>query len=415
MWHRGYANWTNSGWNLRVHGNVYKKPNISQQKLDDLANVFLIGTSVSQLPASQANQARNLTSEIFVVQQANQNVSFNLVNNFVAPAGLDGGLIAAAGGAQRINYPGETTVEGDFDAFIPLANTTGPSGGYLAAGNATSSIQALNYYATGTNSGNATAYLVPPAGLSIVSDIDDILRVTKIYVPSEGLLNSFARPFTPWLNMPSIYANWSASIPDFHFHYLTTTPEQITANYMDYIYANYPLGSFDTRPLNFSDVNATLSIRKALLVKVFQTFPKRKFVLVADTSNSDVMRDYPAMATEFPGQVQCIFLRNTSSTDPSDRFPYDTSGFKGLNQQMYMFFNVPDDLTGLDIVNGQCYNASVKQNLTFGYQGLPFGIQSGNNSGNSSAGHLQAGKGTVVWSLAMAGMAVVLGGLFGTL
>ncbi len=39
-----------------------------------------------------------------------------------------------------------------------------------------------------------------------------------------------------------------------------------------------------------------------------------------------------------------------------------------------MFFRVPDDLTNLDISNGQCYNASIPQNVTFGYQGLPFGI-----------------------------------------
>ena len=110
---------------------------------------------------------------------------------------------------------------------------------------------------------------------------------------------------------------------------------------MEFIYATYPGGSFDTRPLNFSDVDATLSIRKYLLTKIFETFPQRKFILVADTSNSDVMKDYPLMAKTFPGQVQCIFLRNTSATDSGDRFPYDTSGFKDLNQNMYMFFKVP--------------------------------------------------------------------------
>jgi phosphatidate phosphatase APP1 len=287
---------------------------------------------------------------------------------------------------------------------LTLKNTTGPSGGYLLPGNGTTNIQALNYYVNGTDPGNATAYLVPTHGITIISDIDDILRVTKIYKPAEGLLNSFARPFTPWMNMPEIYANWSRSIPDFHFHYLTTTPEQITPNYMDYIYKTYPLGSFDTRPLNFSDVSATLQIRKFLLEKIFQTYPNRKFVLVADTSNSDVMKDYPKMVTEFPGQVQCIFLRNTSSTDSDDKFPYDTSGFKGLNQSMYMFFNVPDDLTGLDIINGQCYNASVKQNVTFKTQGLPFGI-------GNSAGRVGLDSRT----LAMAGVAAVLAGLFSAL
>ncbi|KAI9869185.1 MAG: hypothetical protein M1830_005456, partial [Pleopsidium flavum] len=389
----GYGNWTDQGWNLRFHGNVFKQPNIPESKLDDLANGFLIGTSVQSLPPSQASQARNLTAEIYVLQQSNQNLTFHLEPAPTAGASGEqggGGAVTPNGGTQEVTFPTPTTPEGDFDAFIQIKNVSGSG---LMAGNATSQIQRLNVYTNGTLTGNATAYLVPPKGLTIVNDIDDILRITKIYEPKEGLLNSFARPFTPWMNMPEIYANWSRSIPDFHFHYLTTTPEQVTRNYMDFIYKTYPGGSFDTRPLNFSDVSATLSIRKFLLQKVFRTFPERKFILVADTSNSDVMRDYPAMVTEFPNQVQCIFLRNTSGTDSGDRFPYDTSGFKNLNQQMYMFFLVPDDLKNLDIANGKCYNASVPQNVTFGMQGLPFGIGSGKKS---AAGRMEVGIGGVV-------------------
>ena len=84
-----------------------------------------------------------------------------------------------------------------------------------------------------------------------------------------------------------------------------------------------------------------------------------------------------------------------------------------------MFFNVPDDLTALDIVNGECYNKSVMQNLTFSYQGLPFGLSSTNNSNsssNSTAGlAVPAGRGTVLLSVGMAGLAVFLGGMFSTL
>jgi hypothetical protein len=283
-------------------------------------------------------------------------------------SGLNAGGVPPPGNvSQDLTLPYLTTAEGDFDVFVPL------QGGGLTPGNATQQIQKLNVYAKGSNLGNATAYLVPPTGLTIINDIDDILRVTKIYEPKEGILNSFARPFTPWLNMPDIYANWSLSIPNLHFHYLTTTPEQVTRNYMDFIFKTYPLGSFDTRPLNFSDVTDTLAVRKFLLDKIFQTFPQRKFILVADTSNSDVMKDYPQMAIQYPGQVQCIFLRNTSATD-SDYFPYDTSGFKNLSQNMYMFFITPDDLKGLDIANGNCYNSSVKQNVTFGTQDELLGI-----------------------------------------
>ena len=62
---------------------------------------------------------------------------------------------------------------------------------------------------------------------------------------------------------------------------------------------------------------------------------------MADTTNSDVMKAYPQMTKDFPGQVQCIFLRNTSATDDGNRFPYDTSGFEGLDKNSYMFFTVP--------------------------------------------------------------------------
>ncbi|KAL8685724.1 MAG: hypothetical protein Q9224_005700 [Gallowayella concinna] len=367
----GYGNWTDQGWNLRFHGNVYKQPQTSEEKLNDLANIFLIDTSIEKLPPDQAAQARNLTASIFVLQQDDERVVFDLKPAPTAGASGEqggGGAVTPKGGNQEIVFPINTTTQGDFDGFVQI-NDNG-----LADGNITNDIQRLNVYTRGSEIGNATAYLVPPTGLTIISDIDDILRITKIYQPKEGLLNSFARPFVAWKNMPEIYANWSRSIPDFHFHYLTTTPEQITRNYMDFIYKTYPGGSFDTRPLNFSDVSATLSIRKFLLTKVFETYPKRKFVLMADTSNSDVMKDYPQLAKDFPGQVACIFLRNTSATDEGDRFPYDTSGFKDLDRKSYMFFKVPDDLRNLDIQNGQCVNASITQNLTFSWQGLPFGL-----------------------------------------
>lgn len=277
-----------------------------------------------------------------MLQQDNESLTFNLKPAPSAGSSGEqggGGGVTPAGGDQKIKFPYNTTAEGDFDSFIQIQNEG------LKDGNSTSDVQRLNVYTEGTDTGNATAYLVPTSGITVISDIDDILRITKIYQPKEGLLNSFARPFVQWMNMPDIYANWSSSIPGAHFHYLTTTPEQITRNYMDFIYKTYPGGSFDTRPLNFSDVDATLSIRKFLLQKIFLTYPKRKFILVADTSNNDVMNDYPEMATDFPGQVLCILLRNTTATDDGDKFPYNTKGFKDLNQQSYMFFNVPVGVT----------------------------------------------------------------------
>ncbi|KAM0717790.1 hypothetical protein Q7P37_006122 [Cladosporium fusiforme] len=378
-----YANWTDEGWNVRFHGNVYKQPNTSTEKLNELANVFLVGEDIEDLPEDQQDNARNMTASIFVLQQDNVNVS--TIHLEPAPSqGASGqpgggGAETAKGGRQDVQMPYNTTFLGDYDEFVPIKLNG------LTPGNETSKIQRLNAQVEGASEGNATVYLIPPKGISVVSDIDDTLRVTKIYDPKEGLLNSFARDFTPWEDMPGIYANWSRNLPDVHFAYLSTTPEQVSRAYMDFIYGNFPGGSFDTRPLNFSDVKATLSIRAHLLTQLFETFPQRKFVLVGDSSNPDIMKDYPQMAIDFPEQVQCILLRNVTATDDSDHFPYDTSKFEDLKQNQYMFFKHSDDLMGLDIEGGGCYNQSIAQNVTFGYQGLPFGDGGEDSAVNGSA------------------------------
>lgn len=324
----GYGNWTGENWNLRLHGYAYKKPQISEKKLDALTNIFLIDTSVKELLPTQATQAKDLTADLFVIQQAGVNLKFNL-----SPKGSKENEDDSE---QLINFPYPTTVQGDFDAFVQLkSNRLSPE------------IQRLTVQTEGITSPNraATSYLVPPTGITVVSDIDDILRITRIYEPTEALLNTFVRPFSPWLNMPSIFARWSRTLSPHnspaHFHYLSTTPEQATRAYMEFIYKTYPAGSFDMRPLNFSDVAATMSIRHFLLKKIFATFPQRKFVLVADTSNSDVMKAYPAMALEFPEQVLCVFIRDTAATDEEDRIPYNTKGFREMEKEKYMFFNVP--------------------------------------------------------------------------
>lgn len=78
-----------------MHGNVYKIPDLDQDKVDDLANVFLIDTDVEDLSKSQQAQARNVTKSIFVVQQDDVQVKMNFVNNVDVSPDESGGAIDA--------------------------------------------------------------------------------------------------------------------------------------------------------------------------------------------------------------------------------------------------------------------------------------------------------------------------------
>ena len=250
-----------------------RHPTIIESRLIDLADVLLLDVTAKDLPAQSQAQVRNMTAEIFVVQQKHVNVTMS----FVGPDNSSHGMPVT----------GPTTDHGDFAGWLSLSN--GQNLGDLPMN---TSVHTLEIHAKGTDSGNATAYLVPPDGITIVPEIDDVLRVTRGWSSVEGLLNLFARPFTSWLNMPDILAGW-ARMPGAHFHYITATPGQVERNYMAFTFATYPPGSFDSPPLNFFDVNNLLPIRKHLIERLLETSPRRKFVLIADTSNPDVMGAYP--------------------------------------------------------------------------------------------------------------------------
>lgn len=83
-------------------------------------------------------------------------------------SGQPGGsnAISPSGGAQTVNLVYNTTVEGDFDEFVPI------KGDGLMPGNTSTTVQRLNTYVSNTTLGNATAYLVPNEGLTFVSVAD---------------------------------------------------------------------------------------------------------------------------------------------------------------------------------------------------------------------------------------------------
>ncbi|KAF8473252.1 hypothetical protein BDZ91DRAFT_845742 [Kalaharituber pfeilii] len=378
----GYANYTSHGWNLRVSGLLHTEPYfmLPLATQNAIARVFVPDVDWNSLTANEQNNARNLTGALFSVPIEGEELRFHLKWAGESPIGNNN---SGTGWEDRITFPQRTNEVGEIQGFLELQGRGLPDGreeGGVAG--------VLDIWTEGIESGNSTGYLVPERGVTIISDIDDILRVTKIYDPKEGLLNTFARDFVPWMNMPSIFAAWSSSNTlssnfsrrssprsPYHFHYLTTTPEQATRVYMDFIYTHYPLGSFDTRPFTARTASDTFNVRRNLLHQIFQTFPSRKFVLIGDTTNPDVLSEYPNLASTFPGQVNCILIRNVSATEPDNRLPYNTAAFANLKREMYMFFNTPNDLAGLDFYRGDCVNPNVRQYVGgeygFGWRNVP--------------------------------------------
>lgn len=45
------------------------------------------------------------------------------------------------------------------------------------------------------------------------------------------------------------------------------------------------------------------------MIRLIESFPERKFVLIGDISNSDVVAGYAEMAEMFPNQIQVTHIR----------------------------------------------------------------------------------------------------------
>ncbi|KAI0086367.1 hypothetical protein BDY19DRAFT_894923 [Irpex rosettiformis] len=339
-----YANQTDQGWNIRFYGLAYKQPqNISTSGLDKIIN----GLHTDNLNDTETSLLQNRTTALASIPVPHANFTANVLQNGTNVT------------SQPLNL---TTADasGEFDQFITVSQSR-------VIGNGVQVVETGILNATGPD--NSTAILVPSQGISVVSDIDDVLRITKVYVPNQGLFNSFVEPYVNVPGIPELFAQWEKKLPNVSFHYDTTTPVQLTRTYVDYLFNNFPLGSLEMRPVNISEPSQILDARQNSLLKLFQTFPQRKFVLVGDTSSSTLLSAYPQIAQQFPQQIACIFIRNTSSTDSDDKLPYDTSDFQKLDNSTYFFYRVAEDLANLDIVSGQCVNSSIPQNVTYGEQG----------------------------------------------
>lgn len=253
---------------------------------------------------------------------------------------------------------------GDINARL-IVNNVDMRGLNIFNGNGTMHVQRLNMDVSNALNGDSTAYLVPEEGITILSDIDDTLRDAKIWNCTEMLTNTFVHPFQPFMNMPEIFAGWAAAIPNVHFHYLSSVPEQFGRQYLDWMFDTYPRGSHDMRPNEGGFKFRGGSVRKYFMNQIFDYFPRRQFVLVGDTTNPSTLSSYSSFYKKNPGQVLCILIRNVTATEPTNWLGYDTSDFAGIPEDRYMFFSQPDDLLGLDIANGDCRNHTIEHTVLF--------------------------------------------------
>jgi hypothetical protein len=183
----------------------------------------------------------------------------------------------------------------------------------------------------GNGGGVGHIRFLKPSGVSIVSDIDDTIKVTEVPAGKQAILrNTFLKQFRAAPGMLDRYRGLieeAGADRDVCFHYVSGSPWQMYSPLSEFLIseAGFPRGTFHMKNLrkNLLEPGAFESIRAFLLSGDLATLdqkvrqithlimhqPDREFILIGDSGEKDP-EVYRAIQRLFPGQIRRILIRD---------------------------------------------------------------------------------------------------------
>lgn len=162
--------------------------------------------------------------------------------------------------------------------------------------------------------------LIQPEGISVISDIDDTIKVSNVLDKKELARNTFLRLYNPVPGMSALYQRWVSK--GAVFHYVSGSPWQLYEPLSDFMQKNgFPQGSFHLKYLRLKDwsmIEFLISDQEAYKIGHLQNivgrFPQRRFILVGDSGEKDP-EIYARIAKQYPRQIQAICIRKVGDTN----------------------------------------------------------------------------------------------------
>ena len=183
--------------------------------------------------------------------------------------------------------------------------------------------------------GNGKVHLIGSKGLSVVSDIDDTIKVTEIPGSKDVVLkNTFCRPFVALNDMVARYRGLGDAV----FHYVSGGPWQLYSPLSAFIAnAGFPVGTIhlnyypknflseDTRSLLIDSIGSlgrTYDHKVEQITRLMEQFPEREFILVGDSGELDV-EVYRRIKQLFGARVREVWIRDVVNDEAVNNFRFD--------------------------------------------------------------------------------------------
>jgi hypothetical protein len=214
-------------------------------------------------------------------------------------------------------------------------------------------------------------------GVSVISDIDDTIKITEVRDKKATLRNTFLREFQAVPGMAEFYQtlarsplrpsatlspsdgerdgvrgrsdNFDVPTNQIAFHYISASPWQLYEPLAALVASNgFPAGTFELKEFRwksrkfFSLFASPEKYKPGVIEPLLKQFPKRKFILIGDSGERDP-EIYGALARKFPEQITQIYIRDvTDEAAESERYH---KAFQSIPRTKWQIFRAPTELS----------------------------------------------------------------------
>ena len=203
--------------------------------------------------------------------------------------------------------------------------------------------------------GPTTTYFAGPEGWTVISDIDDSVKITMTPSPNGILQSTFVDSPTPIRGMPAFYKHIADQLSP-NWFYLSASPYNLYPFLRSFLRNHYPPGPIILRDASWMDLGGFLAsltqgteaYKEDRIRKIHSWLPTRKVICVGDSTQTDP-ETYATLCREFPGWIQKVFIRrvtdvaetNKCGKNDPDRFE---KAFARVDRAVWTVFDEPEEL-----------------------------------------------------------------------
>ncbi len=170
---------------------------------------------------------------------------------------------------------------------------------------------------------------IPKTGLSVISDIDDTIKISQVLDKKELIKNIFVKPYKATEGFSEYYKKLAKQ--GAYFHYVSASPWQLQPSLKAFMDAHYPKGTIALRNFRLKDSSLLAFFKPSTEYKIKQIksiierYPEHQFILIGDSGEHDP-EVYAKIYDLFPKNIQSIQIRAVEGSDLSDARFSETFG-----------------------------------------------------------------------------------------